>query len=159
MRPERIEAVEAERKAFERFAGQAENQVGVHMRGRLPEQPAQIGLGQRVILPTRNALLNLDVETLHADFKLQHAGRKARDRLFEAIGQVVGDDFKVNEQRVAPRRQPIEKELQDANRRIGLQIERSVDELEIARAALVKNLQLAEKDVEIKSPGGPIERA
>ncbi len=46
-------------------------------------------------------LLHLLVETLHAHFQLQHAGRKLRQQRFQALRQVVGDDFKVQKQLLA----------------------------------------------------------
>ena len=98
MRTQSIEPVKALGKAVQRFAGQAKDQIGMHMRLALRHQPAQVVGGLGVVLLARNALLHLGVETLHAHFKLQRAGRKLHDQFFQPVRQAVGHHLEVHKQ-------------------------------------------------------------
>ena len=55
-------------------------------------------------------------------------------------------------------RQTLQKELQDSDRGVYFQIESPVDKLEVARAALVQDLHRCQEFLQIKGPGGLVER-
>ena len=101
-------------------------------------------------------MLHVDVETLNADLKLQDTGWKLRNHVLELVRQVIGNHFKVNKQ---ARHHPVQEELQYPHRGIDLQIEGAIHKLEVARAALVQRLQLDQKRIQIKGPGGFVQRA
>ena len=126
--------------------------VGVGM----VDQPAQIGFASLVVLPARDAFLHVGVETLDADFELQHAGRKLRDQFLQAIRQMIGNDLEVQKQIVG---QTIEEKLQDGQRGVDFEIEGPVYEFEIARAALVERFHFAKKGRELEGLGRFVERA
>ena len=98
MRANRQQPVKAVGKTLQRFTRQAKDQVDMQVRVGVGQQPAQVGLGGVVVLPPRDGLLHRHVEGLHAHFELQHPRRKLRQHGPQAIRQVVGDDFKVQEQ-------------------------------------------------------------
>ena len=99
-----------------------------------------------------------DVEGLDADLELQRAGRKARDRRLQRLGQVIRNQFEVQERGVVgTRRDQPEEELEDAHRGRRLEVERAVDELEVTRAALVQVRQFGQQRLERKGPGGPVQ--
>jgi len=159
VRAQSVQAVKAGRKAVQRFARQAKDQVGVYVGVRALKQPAQVVLALRVVLFARDAALHLDVEALHADLELQHARRELRDQVFQAIRQVIGDDFKMHEQFLCGDWHAVEKKLQDARRGVGLQVEAAIDKLELARATLIERVQVPKKDVQIEGPGALVECA
>ena len=55
--------------------------------------------------------------------------------------------------------QAVQKKLQDARRGLGLEVEGAVNKLEAPSAALVEPVQLGQKRLERKGPGGFVERA
>jgi hypothetical protein len=55
VRAQGVEAVEALGKTFQRFAGQAEDQVGVQVGGAVLDQPGEVGTGLVVVLAARDA--------------------------------------------------------------------------------------------------------
>ena len=156
MRAQGVQGVKALGKAGQRLAGQAENQVSVQVGVRLRHQPVQVGQGFGVVLPARDALLHLGVEALDADFELQHTGRKLRDQDLEPVRQLVRDQLKVHKlvRGRWSRRQAVQKKLQDARRGLDLQVEGAVHKLELPRAALIQPVQLGQKRVQVKGPGG-----
>ena len=163
MRCQGIKPIKAGRKALKRFPGQAKNQIGMHMRLALADQPAQVFSRFEVVLLARNTLLHLGVEALNTDFKLQRSSGELHDQFFQTIRQAVGYDFEMHEQIghrasiLRSRLQAVQKELQDTHRMLDLQIKRAVNKLKVAGAALVQSIHLAHEGVEVKSPGRLIE--
>ena len=159
VRLQRDQPVEAGGERRQVLARQAGDQVDVQVRLRVRAQPAEVGFGGGVVLAPGDPALHGDVEGLDADLELQRAGRKARDRRLQRLGQVIRDQFEVQERRVVgTRRDQPEEELEDAHRGRHLEVERAVDELEVARAALVQARQFGQQRLERKGPRGPVER-
>ena len=67
-------------------------QVGLTVR----HQPLNIGLRFGRILTPRNSFLHLRIEALYPNFELQTTRWEACYARFEAFGQMVGYQFKVN---------------------------------------------------------------
>ncbi len=183
MRGNGQQAVKAVGKAVQGFTGQAKDQIHMQVGVGVCQQPTQVGLGRGVVLAARHGVLHRHIEGLHTHFQLQHARRKQCQLRFQAVWQVVGDDFKMQKQvsfgrsswagrsrrvslrwttwglcRVRRLGQFVQKKLQDAHRMLDLQIERAVDKLEAAGTALVQALQRRQHAVKLKAPSGFVER-
>ena len=89
-------------------------------------------------------MLHIWVKTLNTHFKLQRACRKLCNEFFQAVMQAVGYDFKMDKQLW---RDAVKKKLQNANRKIDLQIKRAVYKLKVARTALVQLVHLSHEGV------------
>ena len=79
VRAQGVQAVETFSEAGQRFTGQAEDQISVQVGVAVIDQPGQVFASFGVVLPARDGLLNLRIEGLDADFKLQHASGKRGD--------------------------------------------------------------------------------
>ena len=98
MRAQRVQGVKTLGKTGQGLAGQAKDQVGVQVGLGLSHQPVQVSQGFGVVLAARDALLHLGIETLDANFELQHARWKLRDQGLEPVWQLVRDQLKVHKQ-------------------------------------------------------------
>ena len=151
--------IETACKAVDIFAWQAGNQVGVQMRMRMFHQPADVGGRLLVVLFAADQRLHFRVEALHSDFQLQSAGREFRKQFLQAVGQMIGYYFKVDKNRIVRlRSQLVEEELQDAAADIRVQIESAVDELELARSSLIKQIHFSQKAIQIETPCRLVQR-
>jgi len=61
-------------------------------------QPAQVGQRLVVVLAPGDALLDINIECLHAHLQLQRSGWKLRNQRLQPIRQMVGNDLEVHEQ-------------------------------------------------------------
>ena len=68
---------------------------------------------------------------------------------------MVWNQFEMQEQILG---QTLQKELQDSDRSVNFQIESSIHKLEVVRAALVQDLHRCQELLQIKGPGGLVER-
>src|SRR5439155_25218714 len=128
LRPQDHQPVEAGGEAVDVLPRQADDQVRVYVNARVLAQEAQV-LGELVIvLPPADSRGNFFVERLDPHFKLQRPGGEARDRLAQRLGQAIGDHLKVQEQ---PRRVAVEEELKDRARDVDVEVEGSIDKLEL----------------------------
>ena len=132
----------------------------MQVRLRMRHQPAQVGLGAGVVLAPGNQLLHHRIEALDADLELQYTGGELRNHLFQSIRQMVGNYFEMHEQPGRPGSfEAVEEKLQDAYRRIDLQVEGAVDELEGSRAARKQSRDFDQQAIEVEGPGGLVQRA
>jgi hypothetical protein len=93
VRLQRPQLVEAFGKALHRLAGQAGDQVDVHVGVRLLGQPADVVGGLLVVLLAADQRLHRGIEALDADLELQRAGREFGDAFF-ASGRWSGTSSK-----------------------------------------------------------------
>jgi hypothetical protein len=87
MRPQRDEPVEAGGKAVERFAGQADDEVGVDVDAGVRAEPKEILRGFCVVLAAADPSGDFLVEGLDADFELQRGGREFSDEDTQRFGK------------------------------------------------------------------------
>ena len=154
LRPECEEAVEPPTEAGEVLARQAGDEVGMDMDARTRAQPSEVVLHAGVVLPTGDQLLDVRVERLDADFELERPRWKLRDEFAQGFGESVGNHLEMDEEPLGP---ALKEELEDAPGNDGMQVERSVDELELADAPIEQRLHRVEKAVEGELTDGNVE--
>ena len=142
LRPKRNEPVEARAKALQVFTGQTGDEIGMNMNASLPAQKSKILFQPAQILPAADQLADLLIERLHADLKLQRAGRKFRDDRSERLRQSVWNHFKMKKQ---ARLVSLQKKLQQRLADIQVQVERAIHELEMLHPAVEQPLQRLQK--------------
>jgi hypothetical protein len=108
IRAQRVQAIKTGAETGQVFARQADDQIGMDVRMTVLVKSAQIVFGAVIVLLAADQRLYLRRKGLHADFKLQRAGRELLQQFFQAIGQPVGNNFEVQKQIVA---QTIEEKL------------------------------------------------
>ena len=165
MRAQCVEPVKTRREALQCLAGQAKDQVGMHMGPAVGQQPAQVVCGALVVLSARDGLLHLGVEALYAHFKLQRALGELNDQALELIGQLVRHQFEVHKhlaafgQAAVRLAHAVEEELQDPAGLIDAQIEGAVDKLEVACPPVPQRAQFGQKALQLERPGGLVQGA
>ena len=112
------------------------------MRTGMFPQPEQIFAGFLIILFTADQILYFRIKGLHANFKLQRIGRKLFQHLFQAIRQVIGHHFKMQIQIIG---HTLQKEFKNGDTGADFQIKCAINKFEIARATLMKQIDLLQK--------------
>ncbi len=142
LRAEAHESIEAGGQALERFAGEADDEVGMEMGGGLGAEEAEVLRGACDVLATMDAVGDVRVEGLDTDFELQASGGEAGDEIAEFGREEVGDHLEVEEEVGA---QPVEEELEDRAGGGCVQVEGAVYELESEQPAIEQLLELVEE--------------
>ena len=106
-------------------------------------QPGDVFCSLLVVLFAADQQLDVGIEGLDANFKLQRTGRESSDCILQRGRQMIGNDFKMGKYRILRRRrQFIEKKLHDPQTRLDIQVERAIDKFEQAGAARMQHFQL-----------------
>ena len=95
LRTERDESVKTGGETFQRFAGQADDQIRVDVDAGFVAQKIKIICHPLVILPATDERADFGIECLDADLKLQRSGRKFCDDFTQLGGQAVGNHLEM----------------------------------------------------------------
>jgi len=97
LRAERDEPVKAGGKAFDDFARQTDDQIGVDVNAGFAAEEMEIGRELFVILPTLDQAADFRIEGLDAHLELQRARRKLGDDFSQRFGQTVRNHLEMEE--------------------------------------------------------------
>ena len=127
-----MEAVEACGDAFQIFAGESRDQIGVEVNGGHRAEGADVLLDFFRIHSALNARGDIGVKRLYADFELEEAGGRLREDGFEFVGKHAGFPFEMEHHAVNT---VFEEKVQYLGGVGGVGVEAAVDELENPSAA------------------------
>lgn len=148
------QTIETGGEAFEGFAGQADDEVGVEVDAGVLAEEAEVILQPFEVLATGDAGADFGIEGLDADLELEGAGWKGGDFLAERFREAVGDHFEVEEQAVVP---AIAEEAEDGSAGGEVEVEGAIDEFEMTGAALEESVHGGEEGFEGKGADGEVE--
>ncbi len=131
--PAGVEAIESFGDAFQIFAGQSGNQVGVEVYGGHRAERADVFFDFHHIHSAFDACGDFGIKRLYADFELEEAGRCVREKGFEFLRKEVRLPFEVEHHAVAA---IFEEIVQDGCCVGGVGVEGSINEFENPSAAL-----------------------
>jgi hypothetical protein len=128
---------------------QTEDEVGVYDGSGVAGQEAEIREGLGRIALASDGGRDLGVQRLHADLQMERVFRKGRKAFGDRSVQRARIDLEVQ---ARVRRDAVEKEIEHRRRVVGGGVERAVEELETAQAALPEPVERRQQPVERNEP-------
>ena len=142
LRPKGEQSIKPCRESLHVSPGRPGDQIGVDMHACLPAKETEIIFQPSVVLPAADVHGNLRVEGLDAYLELQGSRRKFRDHFAQRLRQSVRYHFEMDKQSGT---MAFQEEFQDGLARGDIEVERAIDELELAHAAVQQLLHFRQQ--------------
>lgn len=133
LRPEFSESIKAAGETCQIFPRESDDQIGMNVDAGVISKEVKVIFQYCIVLLPTDQMPDVFVKGLNTDFELKNSGWKHTNQIAQRIRKTIRDHFKMKEESLS---KVIEKELKDRLADSEIQIERSVDKLELSSTAI-----------------------